>query len=991
MAKVKLDFETDFSELNQGLQNGQKIIDQAGVSVKKFGTESKAAWLKSFNEVHGFSDEVKKGTKEIENMSKGVKALGAGAQRLRDLKKEIKELTGESIRLRQQGDLIGADAAIKKAGELKDELKDIQDAIGSVAGNARENLAKAFGSATRIGAQGFELAASSAGLFGAETENVQKALLKLQSIQSIARIAGEFGDIGDRIKEIKLGLAPLRETLIKSFNDPIGAVKTLYAVIRANPIATFLAVVSALGVAFLALKDKLNLFGEAEKKTMEDSIKNSERVLELLEKEIEFRNQLLEAQGKNTIKFQKEATDAQLNFIIQQLAALSDYRNKFGELSEEQQQTQINLENEYEKLVRQRTISQTTLLRDREKNIADHQKNLRESEINFIKDDQKREIENAKFKKEQELQAFQQSLVLLYTEEEQRVILSEVRKQKQEELEKEVAQINDKYYKIRLAAEKDFQEAMFQLGQKIEAATAEETIQKQQEAALHELEILKQSIIKKGEAVDAGFKLNAEQLQQFQILEKQIYQHTTQELIKLEVERQNKIASARLQTAQANLFTLDTLEKSDIEAVNGIARPGGFSEVDFEETKQLAILDIQRKYAEERIKLQRTELTLKREEALKQLDGELAIIQNKEDEQSNLEREAIRERLRTTEEGFDAQNQLLENAFKAQLSEIEAQKSKIQGEDFDLAKLLHLTPEEYQQLANSISQITQATNQFISAAVSASEEEARIAKEKGDIYSKQISDLESKLQNELVLNAKGLTNSSTAIRNEIDALKQQKQEQALIEEEAAAKSAEIKRQQIILNGALAVTETIVASAKIFASLGSAGPAGVVVAIGAIATMIATIAGVAAQLKEIQGFSEGVIDLQGPGTSKSDSINARLSKGESVMTAEETKSNKNLFKGIRTKNKPLIQEGIFNLLANTGVTLPAELPKKLTGKKQQIQNAVIGNLISDYSELESKLQSTNEKLDMLIKLNGQKEFSHNGALYVKRGNNTTIRK
>lgn len=54
-------------------------------------------------------------------------------------------------------------------------------------------------------------------------------------------------------------------------------------------------------------------------------------------------------------------------------------------------------------------------------------------------------------------------------------------------------------------------------------------------------------------------------------------------------------------------------------------------------------------------------------------------------------------------------------------------------------------------------------------------------------------------------------------------------------------------------------------------------------------------------KEKPAFREGVIDLSGPGTSTSDSIDARLSKGESVMTANETSQHKGLFQAIRNKN------------------------------------------------------------------------------------------
>jgi hypothetical protein len=48
------------------------------------------------------------------------------------------------------------------------------------------------------------------------------------------------------------------------------------------------------------------------------------------------------------------------------------------------------------------------------------------------------------------------------------------------------------------------------------------------------------------------------------------------------------------------------------------------------------------------------------------------------------------------------------------------------------------------------------------------------------------------------------------------------------------------------------------------------------------------------------FANGVINLKGPGTGTSDSIDAKLSKGESVMTAKETKSSMGILKDIRAK-------------------------------------------------------------------------------------------
>ena len=75
------------------------------------------------------------------------------------------------------------------------------------------------------------------------------------------------------------------------------------------------------------------------------------------------------------------------------------------------------------------------------------------------------------------------------------------------------------------------------------------------------------------------------------------------------------------------------------------------------------------------------------------------------------------------------------------------------------------------------------------------------------------------------------------------------------------------------------------------------------------------------------FAKGVIGLQGAGTETSDSIHARLSKGESVMTAAETKKYRPLLEGMRngtlgdiireTYVRPAIDSAMLSGLADMG--------------------------------------------------------------------------
>ena len=74
-----------------------------------------------------------------------------------------------------------------------------------------------------------------------------------------------------------------------------------------------------------------------------------------------------------------------------------------------------------------------------------------------------------------------------------------------------------------------------------------------------------------------------------------------------------------------------------------------------------------------------------------------------------------------------------------------------------------------------------------------------------------------------------------------------------------------------------------------------------------------IAAAGAQIAAIQSqplpqFAKGVVDLQGEGTATSDSISAKLSKGESVITAKETSKHKGLLEAM---NKGLAEKYILS--------------------------------------------------------------------------------
>ena len=142
-----------------------------------------------------------------------------------------------------------------------------------------------------------------------------------------------------------------------------------------------------------------------------------------------------------------------------------------------------------------------------------------------------------------------------------------------------------------------------------------------------------------------------------------------------------------------------------------------------------------------------------------------------------------------------------------------------------------------------------------------------------------------------------LNNIETTENAEIDAINKsglaEEEKQKKIQEvkrEAALETYEIQKKQFEVNKAIAIVQTIINTAQaVIAQFANPTPfAGAILAALAAATGAAQIAVIASQPPPPRpSFATGVIGLDGPGTATSDSIDARLSRGESVMTAKAT--------------------------------------------------------------------------------------------------------
>ena len=122
-------------------------------------------------------------------------------------------------------------------------------------------------------------------------------------------------------------------------------------------------------------------------------------------------------------------------------------------------------------------------------------------------------------------------------------------------------------------------------------------------------------------------------------------------------------------------------------------------------------------------------------------------------------------------------------------------------------------------------------------------------------------------------------------------LKASQAKQVAFENQLKAKQAKADKSAALFN---IVINTAAAIAKTLATLGI--PAGIPASLLAAASGAAQYAIVNA--RPVPKFKDGVIDLKGKGTGTSDSIDAKVSAGESIFTAKETDENLGLFWAVR---------------------------------------------------------------------------------------------
>lgn len=198
----------------------------------------------------------------IDNLKK---SLGETEQSTKSLKQQLREATAEVAQMAEKYGEASKETvqAAKRAAELKDKIEDANDAIMAFKG---EGAFLATGKALQSVASGFAAAQGAMGLFGSESENVEKAILKVQSAMALAQGLEGLEDAGRAFTQLKT-------VAVNAFNAIKGAIGGIGIGLLVIALGTLVAKWDDISEALSGASKEQDLFNRLQKEAINQSAK----------------------------------------------------------------------------------------------------------------------------------------------------------------------------------------------------------------------------------------------------------------------------------------------------------------------------------------------------------------------------------------------------------------------------------------------------------------------------------------------------------------------------------------------------------------------------------------------------------------------------------------------------------------------------------------------------------------------------------------------
>lgn len=322
-----------------------------------------------------------------------INVQGNAGEAIGSLKKQLREAQAEVAILSDKFGSTSTEAiqAAKRAAELKDRIGDAKALVDSFNPDAKF---KALTSSLAGVAGGFSAVQGAIGLFGTESKNVEKALLRVQSAMALSQGLQAIGESIDSFKNLKTVVIDVASKAFGSLkaalvSTGIGALVIGLGLLIANfdkvkkAVLNFIPGLAQVGEFFGKLinniTDFIGVTSEAERqleKMQKTTIRGNEA--------IQARIKVLQAQGgkeKEIYAESQKAIENELNVLRQSLKVK-------GQLNDEEAKKFRELKNEQEVL----RVTETRRIEDENKKQADERRKAAEEKQRIANERREKEL-----------------------------------------------------------------------------------------------------------------------------------------------------------------------------------------------------------------------------------------------------------------------------------------------------------------------------------------------------------------------------------------------------------------------------------------------------------------------------------------------------------------------------------------------------------------------------------------------------------------------
>lgn len=857
----KVDIQLDDAKIKifqKQIEGAKGDIEQLNVALKianevLAGLDTNSDEFQQLSEAITFTESA---LKEFEN------EVVATTDKSKSMKAELRELQMELQKMEASGDTSSKQfiEMSVRAGELKDQIGDTAQQIRILASDTKHVDALISGVTGLVGA--FTAVQGATALFGAENEELNEALLKvngamaiLQGLQAVQEtlnkdsafsvifmrnarvaettaIAGQTTALGANtvamtastlatkafsfaLKTIGIGLIITAIALLVEYWDDLTAGVKKFLPVGADVGKMFDKIKSyALGVGNAILQWVIKPY-----QAMYELIINGdiEKALDTLKKGLNVSSNFSEGfrsqEARNAQKYRDEQEAKNIEFAKREL----ERRKNRGEDTFKLEQRLRAREMAFNKrtgkedadLKKEYEDAEDKRFAENEKKSEDARKKANEQ---AKKDAEKRQKDAEEaHKKAVELQQKQNEQIAKFADELKNV---------------EIRNIQDKTKRERASLEKSLDDKISAIEKEV-ALT--KTAEEQKEKILSELRKEKANKLKEFDenVIKEKLKLELEGKEQLQQLQKDSLEKEL-ELLKINDEKNREAIEEKYKSeGELKAKLLEASEKNRVQKEKEIRDKYAKQGLKDEEEKAILSIELASTYAKKSEQTERQKqialLNVKLEYAKKALE---VLIASGTDENSL-------EVLRAKKLVQDTQNAVNDAV------------AKNGNRDFDFMEFLGigegLSDEDNRNLRKAIGESMKVLSDFTSFMIDNYQEQIDAKQKQIDQTQSEIDDLEEKLDEEKALREEGFANNVEIIEAEISEKKRQQEEQIKQKEELMKKQAQMQKIQLAMDSAEQLSSLITASASIWKGFMGVSPFLAPLAIALIATMFGTFA------------------------------------------------------------------------------------------------------------------------------------------------------